>query len=385
MLASDSQLMPDPPDKGRPSSAPLSAEDADRLADSFTPFWEDADVPAAPEPVATATAETGSLTAPMPAVEPVRQPVGKQTLLGIAPINIEKPASAPPPAAIPAPTTPVAALTTPVAALTTPVAALTTPVAAPTTPVPAPTTPVAHTQPLLAVAAAPSPIEKPAASEPIQSSPEVPGYAIAYIPKDPPSTPAVVIAPEAQSSPQHQPPPKKREFSQTIPSRVRSAPNASVAPLPPPAPHDDFNPYAPKKANRKIIGLGLGGALLVVAGTLGIRTLSIGSQALPAEATARRTDVVPAATAVAAAPTLAPAETAEPIPKSAQSSAAAAAPAAVGRASEPPPAKAKAKAKANSAAAAARPVTRAPAPAPEPSPSPVKPVSKGIIVRDAPF
>src|SRR6478752_6102761 len=96
--------MPDPPDKGRPSSAPLSVEDADRLADSFTAFWEDAGGPdtsgpvAAVAAVAAPTPSPGTVTAAMPAVTVNRKPSG--TLVGIAPITIENPPSvAPPPAA----------------------------------------------------------------------------------------------------------------------------------------------------------------------------------------------------------------------------------------------------------------------------------------------
>ena len=58
MLACVSRLMPDQPGKGPPSSAPLSVEDADRLAESFTPFWEDDDLPA-PAPAAVAAACAG--------------------------------------------------------------------------------------------------------------------------------------------------------------------------------------------------------------------------------------------------------------------------------------------------------------------------------------
>jgi hypothetical protein len=249
---------------------------------------------------------------------------------------------------------------------------------------------VPHRQPLgkrTLLGIAPITIEKPPPSEPIQSSPNVPGYAIAYTPKDPPSTPAVVIAPEAQSSPEHQPPENKRQFSQTVPSRVRSAPNASALPLPVPLPPlpavtagDDFNPYAPKKGKGKIVGLVLGGALLLLVSVVGVRTLDTSApraQSSPVLAS----DVVEAATVGAAAPTLAPAEppvTAEPSKTPAKSAAPEHATAAA--AARPAPAVKLAKAKAKSEAAA-RPVTRAPTP----EPAPTKPASKGVIVRDAPF
>lgn len=359
MLASDSQLMPDPADKGRPSSPPLSVEDADRLADSFTAFWDDAPAPPparpvsvlppvailapvsappppvaapssipAPAPVAADARHPGTVTAPMPAVQAIPQPkpLGKQTLLGIAPINIEKPARS-----------------------------------------------------------------EPAHSAPIQSSPEVPGYAIAYTPKDPPSTPAVVIAPEAQSSPENLPPENKRQFSQTVPSRVRSAPNASLSPIAPPtrvapAPAaDDFNPYAPRKGKGKLIGLVLAGALLLLVSVVGVRSFSGGSHE-PSTAAALANDVVQTVTTGAAAPTPSPSEPAEPAAAISTPTPAVTGPE-LGLAprskSERAPVKAKAKVKAEPAAPAARPASRAPAA--DPSPTPSKPAGKGVIVRDAPF
>lgn len=224
-----------------------------------------------------------------------------------------------------------------------------------------------------------------------QSTPDVPGYAIAYTPKDPPSTPAVVIAPEAQSAREHEPPAKKREFSQTMPSRVRSAPNASVAPLPPPpsaALPDDFNPYARKQGKGKVIGLGLGGALLLLGAVALVRTSGSGNHALPTQAAGPRTDVVPLATPVATTPTPTPAES-KRLPPTVELSAALPAPiatTAAPRTSEAAPAKSKAKpkAKAESASAATRPVTRVPVAASEPSPPP-RPAGKSVIVRDAPF
>jgi Meckel syndrome type 1 protein len=390
--------MPDPPDKGRPSSAPLSVEDADRLADSFTPFWEDAGAPDASGPVAALTPHAEAVTAPMPAVAAVRKPIGKQTLLGIAPPTIEKAGSGS--------STPAAQLTStatpdPADALTQPLPAA-APVAASEAELPVASA-LPHKKTLLGFVAPNAPATPPPSARASgapgaiqQSTPEVPGYAIAYTPKDPPSTPAVVIAPEAQSSPVNDPPEARRQRSQTVPSRVRSAPNASVAPLAAPPALDDFNPYAPKKAKGKVIGLAVGGVLLaIVAVAFFVRTRSEDGRE-PAAQAAPRTDVVQPATAVAAAPTLAqerPAETAE-------ASAMPATPAASEQptASQPKPAAlaarranelpvAKTKAKAEPGTAATRPFTRAPAPvpAPEPSPPPAKPTSRGVIVRDAPF
>ena len=197
----------------------------------------------------------------------------------------------------------------------------------------------------------------------------------------------MVIAPEAQSAPDHAPPEYKRAFSQTVPSLVRSAPNASLTPPAPAAAADDFNPYAPKKGKGKVIGAVAGAALLLVASVVIVQTLGPGNrEASPAASPAAASDVVRATTVGASAPTPEPAQTA-PIPSPARTTAdePTSAPVAVRSASERLPAKAKAKtkAKADSGALAARPVTRAPAP--EPSPAPTRPASKGVIVRDAPF
>src|SRR4051812_33748111 len=96
--------MPDQPGKGPLSSPPLSVEDADRLADNFTAFWEDASDPAMvapppaapPSPAAVAPKTTPAVT--------VKKPLAKQTLLGIAPLKIGAPptnASGPAPAPSP--------------------------------------------------------------------------------------------------------------------------------------------------------------------------------------------------------------------------------------------------------------------------------------------
>ncbi|HYP78121.1 MAG TPA: hypothetical protein VER12_19245 [Polyangiaceae bacterium] len=390
--------MPDSADNGRPSSAPLSAEDADRLADSFTAFWEDTPAPAdsaaaapavvtAPEPAALAAPSPATVTAPMPTV----------TAPGPAMVTAPSPATvtAPSPGTVTAPMPATPASPVP-ATVTAPMPAIE----------PAPKPKPIGKQTLIGIAPItiekasqrpPEPAhERPAPPEPIQSSPEVPGYAIAYTPKDSPSTPAVVIAPEAQSSPEHAAPENRRAFSQTIPSRVRSAPNAALAPATPPAPPtravpspealDDFNPYAPKGGKGKVIGMVLGGALLLLISVVGVRTLGGGlhQSAEPSSAT----DVVRAATVGATTPTSEPVEpaAAAPIPAPAQS--AVREPVST-RTAQPPaserttPTKAKAKAKAVFAPTAGRPATRAPTP--EPSPAPAKPASKGVIVRDAPF
>jgi len=413
MVACDRQLMPDLPDKGRPSS-PLTVEDADRLADGFTAFWEDAGAPVSAEP-ATATpapaptAGPGAVTARMPAVQPVpaRKPIGKQTLVGIAPINIEKPAPIGPVQTLTA-SQPVQTLTAsqpvqtlagsesaqklassePVRALTSsePVQALAGSESAQKLASSEAVQALAATEPIKK-SAVPEPAPKPPPSEPIQSSPDVPGYAIAYTPKDHPSTPAVVIAPEAQSAPEHQAPAKRREFSKTVPSHVRSAPTASIAPVLPPVAGDDFDPYLPKKGKGKVLALSLAGVLLLLGSVVGVRSFSRDNHESSAQ-TVPRMDVMPAATAVAAAPTPAPTEgalTAQPPTSPAAAKESGAVPVASRQASENAPTKPKpkAKAKAEPVVVRTRPITRAPTP--EPSPSPTRPASKGVIVRDAPF
>jgi hypothetical protein len=253
------------------------------------------------------------------------KPLGKQTLVGIAPINIEKPSAS----------------------------------------------------------------EPPPSSSPIQSSPSpaVPGYAIAYTPKDGPSTPAVVIAPEAQSAPDNPLHERRREFSQTVPSRVRSAPNASPAPLAraakPATTEDDFNPYAPKKGKGKVIGLMLGGTVVLLGAVLVVRGLPGAGHESPTQtssAASPAADVVRAATVDAVTPTPEPAEAAPaPLPSpTARESATAATRPVSERVAKP-----KTKAKPEPIAPVARAATRAAAP--EPSPPAPKPASKGVIVRDAPF
>jgi hypothetical protein len=199
----------------------------------------------------------------------------------------------------------------------------------------------------------------------------------------------VVIAPEAQSSPEHQAPEKKRQFSQTVPSLVRSAPTASSAPLPPPVAVDDFDPYVPKKGKSKVIAFGLAAGLLLLGSVVGVRSFS-GANHEPSAEAVPRIDVMPTATAVATAPTPAPAEgalTAQPTTSAAAAKESGTVTVAPRQASENAPAKGKpkpkAKARVEPAAVATRPVTRTPTP--EPSPSPTRPASKGVIVRDAPF
>jgi len=416
--------MPDPADKGRPSSAPLSVEDADRLADSFTPFWEDSRDPSSPvaaQPPAVATPAPGTVTAPMPAVgsvtaaaEPAPKLIGKQTLLGIAPLTAQRQAASlppPPPAPIPAPV-----VATPPLPVTEPVVT-----AQPLPVVTAQPLPVVTARPLPVVTAQPLPVAAPREPEPIaveqtqplpvavarspvppsavqQSSPDVLGYAIAYTPKDGPSTPAVVIAPDAESSPENvrpAPPPSSpepmRPLAETVPSIVRSAPKASLAPLAAPAEPDDENPFGPKRSKGKVFALSLGGAGLLLAAVMGVRELDRDASKPSAQVTPHA-GVVPTATAVAPPPTSEPVAATQPSkaldstpPRLEVASVAAPAGAPAKRTGEANVAKTKAKAEPVSGNARSTSRTSSASSPNESSPTPTKPASKGVIVRDAPF
>ena len=412
--------MPDQPGKGPQSSAPLSAADADRLAESFTAFWDDDSAPAAAPP----PAEAGTVTAPMPAVAPVHtgtaaspapapaaaptgKHVGKQTLLGMAPFTFGKPepAFAPPQPIEPAPQPHPVTVTAPLPTVAAPNAQakplvhsktllgfsvpFASPAASPTSPAPfartAPfETPPAAIMPALATATplvAP-PVDPVTTPAPIQQSPsEVPGYAIAYTPKDGPATPPVVIAPEAQSSPEN-----KRPFSATIPSRRPAL--TPAAPLPA-FDDDDLQLYAPKKGNGKLIAGVIGGAVVLLIGIVGIRALMGGSAPSPvaSDAVTSAPNDPPGATLPAAAPALeAPAT--QPLVSEATRAPAAHEPAhaqkAPGHLVAPPIPAAAARPK---SAAAPRPASRPPAATfPSEPASASKPAgSKGVIVRDAPF
>jgi hypothetical protein len=225
----------------------------------------------------------------------------------------------------------------------------------------------------------------------VRSSPEVPGYAKAYTPKDGPSTPAVVIAPEAQSSPEHDKP-----HSATVTSRMRavrapaSSPIASAPPVAsqpfPVSSTDDLDYVVPTRKNGKLVFGVLGGVALLIVAFVGARALS-GSSAPETSAsstTPSATAAVAAAEAAAVAPppTPAPVETtaaAAPIPPPPEPEAPAA-----------PPAKAPVEPKANKPKSepAASPVPARPAtryPTVGESSQPASKPSKGVIVRDAPF
>jgi hypothetical protein len=232
----------------------------------------------------------------------------------------------------------------------------------------------------------------------VKSSPDVPGYAIAHTPKDGPSTPAVVIAPEAQSSPET----SKRIFSQTIPSRVRAA-SVEDAPPAPASLADELDPYPPKKGKGKLVALCLGGAILLAGIFVGLRA----ADRQPAREQVRAgaetpVNPLPSATAPAAATAAievpgtakgtseaspAPSDEAKPVdsePTRRPTRAGTAPP----KSEQTQPASPKGKAKVVAAAPARSPAGRAPGTpiATEPSPATTKPAAgKGVIVRDAPF
>src|SRR4051812_23326775 len=99
------------PDTDRPSGAPLSESEADRLAERFTASWDDPEL-ASPPPAAVPAPALVPAPAPVPVAAPAPIPVPvaaplpqaptptlakpKHTLLGIAPIVVGP--SQPPPA-----------------------------------------------------------------------------------------------------------------------------------------------------------------------------------------------------------------------------------------------------------------------------------------------
>jgi len=415
--------MPDQPGKGPPSSAPLSVEDADRLADRFTAIWEgDGEVgPLPPAPLEPAATSTAPVVGPATSVSPIPspstappataptagatrplagpdKPIVRQTLLGIAPLTAPSTRPHPSPAANSVSTPPTSANVE-----ATVSGAVTQPLPVVVAPEPlseGESTPEAAARKARLLAdTGGRPASRPRAASPpapaVKSSPNVTGYAIAHTPKDGPSTPAVVIAPEAQSSPET----SKRIFSQTVPSRVRAA-----EPPPDAAPSADaFEPYAPKKSKGKLAVLAVAGALALAFAIALVRTRE---QPSPAAPTAVDTSNVAAIARSAASEALAPpAATPTSMPTRATADAAPAASSAGGlapeasaraetatAASEPAqtaqvtPAKAKGKAKA--APPTRTPTSRPPnTPVPpEASPAAARPAtSKGVIVRDAPF
>jgi len=365
------------PEPNRPSGAPLSESEADRLSERFTASWDEPEAQPARPPVA----------APAPAAAPVvAKP--KQTLLGIAPIVVgDRPLPPPPPAPPPPIAAPSAA---PAAAPSTAPAAMAPVTAASVAPV-ASTTPTPYGPPV----ALSTPPSSPTASSPDASSvarglttPSKP-----YIPKDDPSTPAVVIS-EALVAPA--PRPDRARIAQTIPAQTRSAPAASVAPpaaLPsssPVATLDDTYPLV--RGAKSKLPLIVGAAIAVGIALIAVIKLSSGDEPATSAATTSSAAAAPKAAepvpteAVAAAPTSAP--TPEPVAAPAEPPST---PAQLGRVEPEPTRKTKpvlnTKRPAPGAAAPRKP-TKAesrPAPATEPAPAPAAKPAKGVIVRETPF
>jgi DNA polymerase-3 subunit gamma/tau len=383
------------PDPDRPSSAPLSEADADRLSERFTaswdePTWEDAPTavakaptapaPPAPTPAgppaaltspATVTAKLPAVTLPLPtpaaAPSPNNPPLTKpkQTLLGIAPIL---------------PVGPSPAAAAPVAA--------------------APATAAAT---LAAASAAPPP---ELSSSPIATAVTTPSKP--YVPKDHPSTPAVVISGEALAVDGFVKEDRSRT-AQTMPGQTRgnpvSAPAAALVPgtLPAPSPQvapasstlDDTYPPARRRGSKVPLVIG-GLALLGAVGVVGLKlSASSSTEAEPAAATdqpALAAPIDPPKATATAAPTEAPPPPApsEPVATAdTRPEPAAAAPEPVPAARKSKTKKAAAPAPAAKRPAAARPEPKSdarPTPASEPAAAtPAPKPAKGVIVRETPF
>jgi hypothetical protein len=221
----------------------------------------------------------------------------------------------------------------------------------------------------------------------------VPGYAIAYTPKDGPSTPAVVIAPEAEGTPA-----RRKPAALTVPSQARSAPvatpiAASIAEQS--SELDELDGYTKKKSKGPIVLAALGAALLLLA-IGGIRALSRGNTSSDTSATTATappmaptvaatpavTQTVPIADPSPAPPASVTTETNTPTSEPAATTEAASKTSAhhgkVVRATPTLPAT---KAAPHEPAAVSLPAEPNAAPAVSPKASP----SKGVIVRDSPF
>jgi hypothetical protein len=214
------------PDPQRPSRAPLSESEADRLSERFTASWEDPDLASEPAAVSAIVASPApsaapSTTTPLPPIKP--QP----TLLGIAPVVVGP--ATPPPAPLPAPSAPPSAI-----------------------PPPPPSSPESSVARGLT-----TPSKR-------------------YIPKDDPSTPAVVIS-DAALHPPAQASPNRARIAQTLPGQTRSSPLAAPPPAPPSSASNAVeDTYPPLRAGRSKLPLVLGGAALLCVAALGVAKLGGG-------------------------------------------------------------------------------------------------------------
>jgi hypothetical protein len=225
-----------------------------------------------------------------------------------------------------------------------------------------------------------------------------------YIPKDHPSTPAVVINGEALVEPFVKE--DRSRTAQTMPGQTRSAPVSAPppaqlvpSPLIAPTPHaapvsstlDDTYPPLRRRGSKLPLLVG-GAALLGAVGVVGLKLTSetststdhvVADQPTPASAPveAKATAAPPAAEAPAPPPPSEPVATAQPSPEP------------VVAAEQPAPRRTKGTKKASAPAPApkrpaARPEPKAeskPTPAPEPAATPAPKPAKGVIVRETPF
>jgi hypothetical protein len=389
------------PDPHRPSSAPLSEADADRLSERFTASWDE------PEPVAP----------------PVAAPLAPPR----APVSPASPGAGPPTAAFgqtaPLPVVQAKAPTAPAVAPAAlrPAAAAVAPTPAPPAPLTKPKQTLLGIAPIVVVGPSEPPPAKPTAAPPLSAPPpssaEVTSSPTAtavttpskpYVPKDHPATPAVVIsgdvigaeAPTASTRPQED----RARIAQTIPGQTRSNPMAAPASLPAHAIAASAKPalstlddtYPPIKQRGSKLPWVIGGLALVAAAGIAVTKLGVGPSAETAEATrspvaspeapvtaSPSTEAAPPAAATPAEPPLPSAPSEPATTNDSKRPAAVAAPT-----PEPPAKKTKATRKVSAAPATRRTVARpepkpASAPATEPAPTP-KP-AKGVIVRETPF
>lgn len=352
------------PDTDRRSGAPLSATEADRLSERFTASW---DQPApwgeeSPEQP-TVKAPPVSASPPAPSAPPSTGAAPAkpklQTLLGISPIVvISSPPAAPPPAAAPPPST-----------STTPTV--------PQRPSP-PKSAAAAARSSLVSSVAPAPISSPDPSSVARglTTPSKP-----YIPKDDPSTPAVVISEAALADAKRKA--DRARIAQTLPAQTRTAPLLAPVPTPPrssPVTARVEDVYLPKP--RRAWPLVLGGSLAVA--------LGVGAVVLPGGASEKRASTgapaapavaVPAAAPVAVVPAevTRPVEPAEPVTSNVE---------AVARADAKAPAverRRKPLKKPTTSAVSATPRKSTSKSANESTSSAAPRAAKGVIVRETPF
>lgn len=391
------------PDPDRPSSAPLSEADADRLSERFTASWDD------PEPAGTPVAE------PLPPPAPLAPPAVAQPPAGVGPSAA-------------APARPAWGLTTPLkaapAAAPSPGTQAPAPAAAARGPTPAtvprakpkatllgiaPIVVVGPSQPPpaapAAAAAKPSatPPAAPLSTPPPESSSSPTATAVTtpskpYIPKDHPLTPAVVISGEAlaESAPPRE---DRARIAQTIPGQTRSNPSSGVAaPFPLAASSSVLDDtYPPLKRRGSKLPLLFAGALLLAAGGFAFIKLtgSRSSERSEDAPAARQPDPAPPAetpSPVPAAEAPPPVLPSEPVASAGPKNEAVPAPEPAADPEPPPPTK-RTKTRKVTAAPVRRPAARpepktevkTTAPAPEPAAAPTAKPAKGVIVRETPF